>query len=208
VIWGRPGLKDTSCRDGNERCQTDRMGQSQSRIRSKARVAADSNDLIEIREPKYFSGWFGGYTISASDKWLVMELVDDNVWQLEGFVCVRLRDVTRIRTQGEFSRSALRHFGIERPSATPALNAESTKSLVDSAAKIFPVLGIQCVTNKSEGLWFGTEVTVRNGKLKMRLISPKRKLRKKSTSFALSSITLIQFGGRYEQVLAALHTPD
>jgi hypothetical protein len=103
----------------------------------------DSSTLVRFTRP-FEKGAVMGYILAAGPCFFLLALVDDNI-RFNGFQCFRLQDVRNFRAiagkKGSFIESALRLRGLRKPRC-PRVNIQSTRELLETAGRLFPLITI------------------------------------------------------------------
>jgi hypothetical protein len=174
-------------------------------IRDCLSVAVKDNALIRIDRRIKKADRLEGYLVGLGKRWALLHLVSHD-WFLNGYTAIRIRDVKRVRRWdegSEFPARALAHFG---QTALPVCGIEldSTRSLIESTAQRSPLVTIFTEYRRPDVCYIGKPVAMGRRKLRMVQIDPGAVWRRKPTKWDLREVSRVEFGGRYEQALAAL----
>jgi hypothetical protein len=145
-----------------------------------------------------------GFVLTISDQIVLLHYADSDIY-LDGYVAIRPNDITGVTALGPddfFSRA----FAYYRylPVEPDGLDARSMSSLLRTGGPRFPLTTIYREWVNPNVCGIGRFVSVGGGWLRMHSITPQAKWESEEESARLSEITRIEFGGRYEQALAAV----
>ena len=180
------------------------MAQSKASIQKKLDRALDSGHLVAIHHPGVWNGSgqpTNCFVVMRSKKWLVVNIVDINCWAVDGFECVRVSDITKVKDLGNYARGPLRHFGATRQAPPSGLDLSTKSSLLTSASSLFPIIGIEQRRVRPDAMWFGRLIRIEGSSAIFHEITPKRRWKSSESKFKLDNISAIHFGNRYEQAL-------
>ena len=189
------------------------MAKTRAELRARAIAAVTINELIEVNRGRHQGkeppAW--GFATSVGEDWLLLHLVDPDLWMLDGHIAVRVEDIKSIDPYlyagNEYPRLALRHFGEDQPQPIPWIDLTSTKALIKTIADNAPLIGIACEKTDPDCYWFGTPLEVKGGVLTLLDINTDGSWDEEPSKHRLSDITRIQFGSRYEEALAVIGGP-
>ncbi len=148
-----------------------------------------------------------GYVLAAGSDHVLMAVVSDRI-RYDGFTCLRRVDLKSVKDDpyAEFAEEALRRRGTQRP-PTPALSLESTRTILESASILFPLLTIHREKADPDVCHIGKVVATNRSRVELLEIDPRAHWHKTATSIALKGITRIDFAGDYEDALALVGGP-
>jgi hypothetical protein len=106
----------------------------------------------------------------------------------------------RIDPYAAFSESARKRLGDRKP-RKPKVSVASVEELLLSANKAFPLITIHRERIKPESCWIGKVEKVERGRVTLMEIGPDAKWDEKPSTYKLSEITCVEFGGEYETAL-------
>ena len=174
------------------------------------RIASEMTDGVLVqakRDKKVGGGSVVGFIVSSSNHWLVLHRVDPDVWILDGYVALPLKDlrgVWRYKKYSDYPLRVLRHFGIDKPISPEGLDPATAQSIIGSAMNLFGVLGIQEERTDPECAWYGLPLHFGDNKIRLLNINSIGVWEDGFTSHRISDITWIEFGTRYAEALAAI----
>jgi len=150
---------------------------------------------------RFEEGFAKGYVLDVGPKFFLLALQSDQI-RLDGFSCFRIVDVKNLRPDphAAFSEAALKKFGEPRP-RRPKVSVASIEELLLSAGRLFPLLTIHREKSRSDVCWIGRIEEIARGQVSLLEIGPDAKWDCKPTSYKLSEITGVEFGGEYERAL-------
>lgn len=148
-----------------------------------------------------------GYVLAAGARHVLVAVVSDRI-RYDGFSCLRRVDLKSIKDDphADFVEEALRRRGAQRPT-TPALSLESTRTILESASILFPLVTIHREKADPDVCHVGKVVATNRGRVKLLEIDPHARWHESATSLALKGITRIDFAGDYEDALSLVGGP-
>jgi hypothetical protein len=170
-------------------------------VKRKLADAMVSRQLVRLTR-KLEVGAFDGYVIALDEKWFVVLLIGSAIFY-DGFRAIRVQDVESLlipSPYGDFYKKALRKRGLRRPSA-PNLNISSTRELIESAGRRFPLVTIHQEKTDSEVCYIGRVISTSSSAFSLLEITPHAVWCDMPSIYRFSQITRIDFGGAYEQAL-------
>lgn len=147
-----------------------------------------------------------GFPLAGSRKWLLLQRIDCAYWALDGYVALRISDISRMKrldAKDEFEIRVLRHFGEAEPRRLPKVDVTSTNSIVTTVGARFPLITL-FVDEDETACFIGQPLHATGTTLKWLQIQPGARWDLKPKTLDLKTVTRIDFGTRYERALAAL----
>ena len=181
------------------------MAKTSAEIRDCLSVAVKDNALVRIDRRIKKADRLEGYLVGLGERWALLHVVSHD-WLLNGYTAFRIGDVKRVRRwdeRSDFPARALAHFGQE-PRPACAIQLDSTRSLIESTAQRSPLVTIFTEYRRPDVCYIGKPVAVARRRLRMVQIDPGARWRSKPTKWDLRDVSRVEFGGRYEEALAAL----
>jgi hypothetical protein len=168
--------------------------------------AIESREFVRIRR-RFEDTFVRGYVLVAGPRHFVVALVSDRLWY-DGFECFRIADVRSIEPDpyAAFAELALRKRG-QRKLRFPRLALESTRSLLDSAGALFPIVTIHMEKVEPGICHIGHIVGTTARQFALLEIGPSAEWDTVASSFPINEITRINFGGDYEEALSLVGGP-
>lgn len=170
-------------------------------IQNKLKLAQSKQTLIQFPLP-HEDGWSTGYVAGLEDKWLVLNRVSEDIY-FNGFECHRisdLRHVTRKAPYRKFIETALRLLEQTKP-ADPLVDPTSTRSLLLTANKQYPLIVIHRELKEPGTCLIGRVLNLKRKRLSLRCIKPGAVWDDAPETIKLKHITRIDFAGGYEDAL-------
>jgi hypothetical protein len=164
-------------------------------------AALKKRELVRFTRPLE-EGWVTGYVVDLGQRILLVALVSAEI-HFNGFECFRIADIRNLRIpdpHSDFVTQALRLRG-ERIPKKPRIDLGSFSELLISAARVFPLITIHREKANPDVCHIGRVVDVANGRLELLEIDPDAHWDDEPTSYRLSEITRVSFGGDYEAAL-------
>ena len=164
-----------------------------------------SRTLVQIDRSPMDRYKITGYVVGLSEKLILLHLVQDQVMQLNGYVCVRCSDVKHIRVYSEdkdFMSRVLPLLGAA-PVPQPDLDITGIFSLLSSARDRFAVLGIENERADPNAIFIGAVESLSSKTLILRQIDTAGHWMEPS-EFRLKDITKVVLGDGYQASLSLL----
>jgi hypothetical protein len=181
------------------------VAKASAEIRDCLSVAAKANALVRIDRRIKKADRLEGYLVGLGKRWALLHLVSHD-WLVNGYTAIRIGDVKRVREWDErwdFPARALAHFG-QTAQPVAGIKLGSTRSLIESTAQRSPLVTIFTEYRRPDVCYIGKPVAVSRRRLRMVQIDPGAVWRRKPTKWDLDEVSRVEFGGRYEESLAAL----
>jgi hypothetical protein len=157
--------------------------------------------IVKFRSP-YEQGSTDGYILDIGPRFFLLGLIDDYL-KFNGFQCMRLSDVRRLRVPApyaEFALAALRKQG-QLISRKPRIDLDSLPKLLKSANRLFPLVTVHRERVDPDTCKIGRVTDINQNHLSLLEIGPDAVWDEKPSKVRLSEITRIDFGGGYEEAL-------
>ncbi len=177
---------------------------NRTQLQAKLAVATANRSLVRITR-RVESGAADGYVVKSSEKWLLLLLVGDGV-SYEGFQAFRLQDVAALvvpSPREAFYEAVLRKRGLRRP-RTPRLDLSSTRELICSAGKRFPLITIHREKADPDACHIGQVVSASSASASILEVTPDATWDESPNNYRIAQITRVDFGGPYEDALALI----
>jgi hypothetical protein len=157
--------------------------------------------LVKFWSP-FEPGSTQGYVLDIGPQFFLLALVD-NAIMFNGFQCMRLSDVRRLRVPDPYANfivSALQKRGeiLERK---PRINLKSLPKLLESANRLFPITTIHREKVDPDSCKIGCLLGIGQRHVYMLEIGPDAIWEEEPTEIVLREITRVDFGGGYEDAL-------
>ena len=142
-----------------------------------------------------------GYILDVGPKFFLLALQSQQM-RFDGFACFRIADLKNLRPDpyAAFTQAALKKLKEPTPKK-PRVSVASIEELLLSASKLFPLLTIHRERVDPDVCWIGKMEDILQGQVALLEINPAAKWDRKPTSYKLSEITRVEFGGEYERAL-------
>lgn len=142
-----------------------------------------------------------GYVLDVGPKFFLLALQSDQM-RFDGFSCFRIADVKNLSRDpyAAFAEAAFKKLREPRPKK-PRVSVASVEELLLSANSLFPLVTIHREKVDPDVCWIGKVEGIRQGQVALLEIGPDAKWDRKSTSYKMSEITAVEFGGEYEIAL-------
>ncbi len=188
----------------------DPMGGRVMGMREQLEAAQRGSSVVCVGRDSFESEGELGFIIAVNAD-LVLLLCVSNQIRLDGFAVVRICDISGLEAphaHDQFVEEALRLRGEAVPDA-PEVDITSIGSALRAAGKLHSVLAVHREEVESEVCHVGAVVSVSRESIGLLEIGPDADWDEEPTTYALSEITRIDFGGGYEEALALVggHPP-
>ncbi len=150
---------------------------------------------------RFEQGFARGYVLDVGPKFFLLALQSDQM-RFDGFSCFRVADVKNLRPDpyAVFTEAALKKLREPAPKK-PRVSVASIEELLLSANRSFPLLTIHRERVDPDVCWIGKIEEIRQGQVSLLEIGPDATWDRKPTSYRVSEITTVEFGGEYERAL-------
>jgi hypothetical protein len=143
-----------------------------------------------------------GFVVGLGEEWLLLHRVNEEL--LDGYTAVRRRDIRRVTQLGpdSFFVRAMEYFK-QFPVRAAEIDLDSVLGVLGSLpADQLAVLFTERL--HADECYIGRVDSCTKKSVRLREIDPEAKWHDEPTKYKLEDITLIEFGGRYEEALLAL----
>ena len=142
-----------------------------------------------------------GYVLDVGPKFFLLALQSDQL-RFDGFSCFRVTDVKNLGPDpyAGFAEAAFKKLREPTPKK-PRVSVASIEELLLSASRLFPTLTIHREKVDPDVCWIGKVEGIQQRQVALLEIGPDAKWDRKPTSYNLSEITSVEFGGEYERAL-------
>jgi hypothetical protein len=155
-----------------------------------------------IRKPHRKLERVTGFVVGVSDSLVLLHEMHPDWFSLNGYQCVRLRDVKYGEAVGgpdEFIGRAVLLRGLE-PKAPGSIDLSSMRSLLQSAARRYPLVAVHSEISRPDVCYIGKVIKVGKRKLWMRTVETDASWGS-TDRFRLDDISLVEFDSGYERML-------
>ncbi len=165
-------------------------------------TANEAHTLVRLWRDRIEDGFVTGYVAGVGPAFFLLHLVDDDI-TFNGFLVLRISDITEVEAPHEFAafiERALHLRGAGDPEV-PTIDLSSIASILESAARSFPLVAIHREDLTTEICHIGRPVAIDDGVLRLQEMSPDAVLDDDPEDYRLGEITRVDFGGGYEDAL-------
>ena len=199
-LYRRSCWLETSCSDPQ---------QERSRLNypEELRKAHESRTIIRVYRDGAISSYIAGYVTGIGDALLALLAINSGV-QYDGFIVVRLEDISGLRMPGDWSEFTER--ALERRKEVPPtlpLDLRSWKTVIESSRDAYPVARFQCFDDETdeEVSWTcGRAIDVDDSIVRVRPIDPGAVWERAEELLSLGKLIRMDFGGILEVMLGEL----
>jgi len=145
-----------------------------------------------------------GFVVGVEEDLVLVHVIDPAI-VLDGFRVLRVADVTTVDSSFEsapFLERALR-LRRQRPRKPDGIRLDSVRALIESAGQSFPLITLHREREHKDSCWIGKLAEVDDLRVTIDYITPAAEWDGQER-YALRVLTKIDFGGRYEEALAAV----
>ncbi len=148
-----------------------------------------------------------GFTLGWNAELTLVQVMDDVHFRLNGYAIFRNSDVKRWRSvvREDFVARAAQLNKL-RPSKPPEVRFASMKEAIFSAGTAFPVITIHRERTEKKVCYVGRLQGANQRTATILAISPRAQFDKEQR-YQLKDVTLLEFGGAYETLLARMASP-
>lgn len=171
--------------------------------KSKLIDAFEDDTIVRVYRANLEDGWADGYVEGIGKDFFVLGLIDKSI-RFDGYNCFRLRDVTKCVSpapHANFLQTALKKQKLKRPDFK-AWELSSLSTLLESAAKRFPLLTIHLESDEAQVCYIGKLQTVSADQMTLLEVTPDGKWEARPRHYDLSHVTRVDFGSAYEEALS------
>ena len=170
-------------------------------------AALVGGELVRLTR-KFEDARIRGYVLAVGRAYFLLALVNDRVW-FDGFECFRIKDLNSIEVDPYriFAEAALRKRGAQFPKP-PELNMDTTRTILESAGTLFPLITIHREEADPEVCHIGKVVATNRTQVALLELGPDAAWDKTAIAYSLREITRINFGGGYEEALFLVGGPS
>jgi hypothetical protein len=164
--------------------------------------ALTSRTLVRI-ERSLENGCVDGYVVAVAKKWVVMLVLGDGI-TFVGYQAYRLKDVASLTTPAPyaaFQEAVIRKRKLRR-TVPRGLDLSSTLALLSSANAKFPLISIYCEEKDADLCHIGRVAATSRTSVVLNEVTPSATWESGLSTYPLTQITRIDFGGLYEEALA------
>jgi hypothetical protein len=139
-----------------------------------------------------------GWTVGFSQEWTLIQVYDDA--QCKGWSAIRTGDIHAITTDDSIVSRALALWG-EQPKSFPELDLSSLAALLGTVHHYFPLVTLHFEVIDPGVCYIGRVVRLGKRAVTLREIEPDASWDATLHKYPYSTITRVDFGGRYEDAL-------
>ncbi len=168
-------------------------------------VAKAQRKPIRIERDEIEDGHETGFVVGVNSAVILLQIVTDEI-HLNGYQAIRTADVTEVEApdpHAAFIEQALELRG-EILDLDPGIDITSIPSIVSSAGSKFPLITIHRELADPDVCHIGKLVSHDAGTVSLLEVSPDAEWDDEPTSYSVFEITRVDFGGSYEEALAAV----
>lgn len=160
--------------------------------------------LFQVKRRKKNLGRISGYVVDVSESLILLQRFDWDTFQLNGYSVICSDDIASYRffdKKKYWQFRAIQHLKL-KPKAPAGISASSLPVLLKSAAKIFPLLTIHRDKINNEVCYIGKLTAVSHKTFTIEDLNCNAEWTG-SRQFRFADVTMVDFGGGYENALAA-----
>ena len=173
---------------------------------SKLTAALEARQFVRIHR-RFDAFGIRGYVLAVGPTFFLLALVNDRL-RYDGFECFRIADLESIERDpyADFAEAALRARGLRKP-RLPKIKLDSLSELLESAARIFPLITVHLEVTEPDICHIGQVVATNRSQVALLEIGPDAEWESEATTYRLKDITRVNFGGDYEGALHLVGGP-
>lgn len=171
-----------------------------------ATVAADQA-LVRIRRDIPDADRMEGFVQAVGTEWMLLALFDTNWFAFDGFVTLRVADISKIKEVGDTDSTAVRAAKLTEqwpPPTVKGLDLDTTAGLLKTASDHFPLATVYIEETWPDVCYVGRVAELSPTKLSLQSLDPEATWEPEADEWDLTDITRLNLGDRYSTVLFAL----
>ncbi len=183
-------------------------GTSRTALVARLTRAKDRQERVRITRDTPGAYGVAGYVLDIGAKWFLVADVD--VAGSDGFVALRLRDVERVwrAENDELHRRAQELRGTWPPAGpASAIDLDTTRSLIRDAGAAARLIAVHTEYEDPEALYVGVPEVDESKRFLLVEVSENGRWEDQVGRWSLGVVSRVDFGGRYEELLADLAGP-
>jgi hypothetical protein len=158
-----------------------------------------SGALVQIKRSR-FNEARSGFVMDISEKWLLLNIVDRDFLQNDGYEALRLIDITDVEITTDWVALARERLGLE-PVPQPDVLLIDLPGLLSSVDAHFPALGIEREDIDPEILHVGRIEKLKKKTVTLHEVGRHAEWHSEETQYRLKDITRVTFGNTYMKSL-------
>lgn len=186
------------------------MSRSQTSVATQLQAAWRAGDEVKIRRSLATGEKGRGFIVGMSEVWALVAALSDDV-RLDGFSALRIQDVRILdrRTAARSLTARLLKVDADWPLHPPeGVDLSSTRSLIQTAADRFGLVGLSYEEHAADALFIGVPVRVtKRNRLELQTVDPQAEWDPGVMTWPLRDITRIDFDSAYNRALLRLAGP-
>ena len=172
-------------------------------VRRNLEAARRSGRVVEIWRRRVDRHPLSGVVVEVAREFALVHRMSDTI-HLDGHAVVRISDVSQVDRRPErghfFGRAlALRR---EKPYLPKGIDLSCMKSAISSVATFYPLVTVHRELIDPTTCSIGSPAVLTDKSVTLRWLTPAAKWSGTSPRYRLVDITLLEFGGQYEDALA------
>jgi hypothetical protein len=142
-----------------------------------------------------------GYIMAIGPPFFLLAYISDDM-RFDGFRCFQISEIRKLRPDPyhTFIEAALKKRKERKPKCPP-IQLNTVADILRSANRAFPLVTIHCERVDPDVCWIGRVLDISQGYVSLLEIQPAAIWDAEPTSYRLSRITRVDFGGGYEEAL-------
>ena len=158
--------------------------------------------LVRVSRKRIDENYLEGYVVAMSERLLLLQEVEGDTLTLNGYIGVRLKDITRWWVHASFMDRAMRLLG-RNPFLPDGIDVDDWPAFITSGLTLFPLALIECEKVKPGCAYIGTVERLTARTLFLREIGTDAE-DAGVNEYKLKDITSVKFGDGYVEALAVL----
>src|SRR5262245_5263635 len=144
-----------------------------------------------------------GFVVLVAPRLALIHRLSSDI-DLDGYAVVRRRNVTRVEMRPRYGSFYQRALGLrgQRARVPGGMDLGDMGAAISSAGRLFPLLTLYREDSRRGECAVGQVRTLAEKTVTLRWLTPGAKWDGLSPAYRLADITLLGFGGRYEDALA------
>jgi hypothetical protein len=177
-------------------------------VRAQLEKAAVEQALVRVSRSIRRSDKIDGFVVGLGREWALLAVLDPNVHH-NGYVALRLRHVSKIKRRGgpeTFVGRAVAARG-HWPPVVVDVDLDSVADLIRTAAEVAPLVTLHIEQDDPDVCFIGRPLRYTRRSVHLLEITPQADWKADLSKWAVTDLTRVEFGGRYEEALALVGGP-
>lgn len=176
-------------------------------IRDHLATVAAGQMLVRVRRDIPDADRVEGFVQAVGTEWMLLALFDTNWFAFDGFVLLRVAEISKIKEMGDTDSTAVRAAKLTEqwpPPTVKGLDLDTTAGLLKTASDRFAVVTFHIEEIRPDVCYVGRVAELSPTKMSFLSLDPEAGWEPEADEWDLGDITRLNLGDRYSTVLFAL----